>query len=150
MLSTTHSLTSALIVSKIPSPIISFPLIIISHYIFDLIPHWDTGSGLTRGLKTKKQAFFHTLIDLAVAATAVFFLFQIGKSFSFKLWTAVVLSISPDLLEAPALFLDFRPPPISWLEKFHSRLHYSGGHFPSGLIPQIIIITGVLLILYLT
>jgi len=148
MLSTTHSLTSALIVSRISSPIISFPLIIISHYLFDAIPHWDTGSGLTNGTKTKKRAFIDTLIDLTIAALAVFVLFQLGKDLSIKLWLGVLVGISPDLLDAPALFLDYRPFPINWLEKLHNRFH-RGWRLPYGLIPQIIIITIVLLITFL-
>ena len=149
MLSTTHSLTSALIVSKIPSPAISFPLIIISHYLIDAIPHWDTGSGLKSGTKDKKTAFIQTLIDLIFAATAVFFLFQVGKALSTKLWLGVFVGTLPDLAEAPANFLDYRPFPINWLEKFHDYFHRSW-KLPYGLIPQVIIVAIVLLILYFT
>lgn len=148
MLSTTHSLTSALIVSRISSPIISFPLIIFSHYLFDAIPHWDTGSGLTNGTKTKKQAFVHTLIDLIIAAIAVFIIFQAGKTLSIKLWLGVLAGIAPDLLEAPALFLDYRPFPINWLENFHNSFHQRW-KFPYGLIPQIVIVAIVLFITFL-
>lgn len=147
MLSTTHSLTSALIVSRIPSPTISFPLIIISHYLFDAIPHWDTGSGLTNGAKTKKRAFIDTLIDLGIAAILVFFIFQAGKALSAKLWLGVLVGIMPDIVEAPALFLEYRPFPIDWLEKFHNSFHRRW-QFPYGLIPQIIIIFVVLLIAF--
>lgn len=148
MLSTTHSLTSALIVSRISSPIISFPLTLICHYLMDTIPHWDTGSGLSYGAKPKKWAFIHTLVDLAVAAVVVFFLFQIGKTLSIKLWLGVLVGISPDIVEAPALFLDYRPPPINWLEKFHNKFHRRW-QFPWGLIPQIIIIAIILSITFL-
>mgnify|MGYP001106201691 CR=1 FL=1 len=149
MLSTTHSLTSALIVSQIPSPIISFPLIIIGHYLLDAIPHWDTGTGLTSGTKTKKQAFFATLIDLMIAVISVFLLFQVGKKLSIKLWLGVVAGIAPDILEAPALFLNYRPFPINWLERLHIFFHRRW-QFPYGLIPQIIIIAFILLITFLT
>ncbi|MBU3957395.1 hypothetical protein KKI19_03945 [Patescibacteria group bacterium] len=149
MLSTTHSLVSAIIVSKIPSPAISFPLVIITHYLIDSIPHWDTGSGLSNGTKTRKQSFFHTLIDLTTAATVVLLLFQIGKSLSIRLWLGVLLGISPDLVESPALFLNYRPSPIDKLEKFHDYFHRSW-KLPYGLIPQVIIIAIVLLILYFT
>lgn len=148
MLSTTHSLASALIVTKIPEPMISFPLVIISHYLMDAIPHWDTGSGLTKGIKTKKRAFIQTLVDLAIAALAVFFLFQLGRNFSPHLWSGVLLGIAPDLIEAPALFLDYRPFPIKQLEKFHNFFHHSWS-LPFGLISQIIFIFIIILINYL-
>lgn len=145
MLSTTHALASALIVTKIPSPIISLPLIIICHYLMDAVPHWDTGTGLKSGKKSKKTAFFQTLIDLAIAATTVFFLFQIGKAFSVKLWFGVLVGISPDLAEAPVNFLNYHHFLIKKLEKIHQFFHRSW-KFPYGLIPQIIIIIAILLI----
>jgi len=145
MLSTTHSLASALIVTKVSSPILSFPLIIISHYLMDAVPHWDTGSGLSKGLKSKKRAFYQTLIDLFIAALAVFFLFQLGKSPSPKLLFGFILGISPDLIEAPALFLDCRPFPIKQLEKIHDYFHHSWS-LPQGLIPQIVLILAIILL----
>jgi hypothetical protein len=149
MLATTHSLASALIVSRIPSPLISFPLIIITHYIMDFIPHWDTGTGLTKGLKSRKKAFRDTIIDLAVAAILVFFFFQLGKKFSVKLWFGVLLGITPDLLESPALFLNYRPLIIAKIEEFQDSFHHSV-KFPEGLIPQLFLIALILLIAYFT
>lgn len=145
MLSTTHSLASALIVSKIPNPYLSLPTILAVHYLCDAIPHWDTGSGLMTGKKTKKEALFQTLIDLVFAGVLVFVLFQMDKPFSLLLWSGVILGITPDLIESPAIFLNFRPFPINWLEKLHYWSHHSL-KFPWGLIPQIIII---LLIIFL-
>lgn len=146
MLATTHSLVSALIISESPSPYLGMPLILASHYLLDLIPHWDTGSGMTKGLKTKKKAFFETLIDLAVAGILVFIFFQKGKPFSPLLWSGVILGILPDLLEFPALFFNLRPFPLNVLEKFHTNIMHRRGKLPWGLIPQIIIILGILLL----
>jgi len=140
MLATTHSLTSAVIITRVPSPYLSLPLVLIFHYLLDLIPHWDTGSGMTQGLKTKRKAFIETLIDLGVAATLVFFFFQKGQSFSPLLWGGVILGILPDLLEFPALFFDFRPFPLNYLEKFHNKIMHRRGKLPWGLINQLIII----------
>jgi len=145
MLSTTHSLASALIVTKIANPYLSFPTALGAHYLFDFIPHCDTGTGLLDKKKTKKQAFFQTLIDLFVGGLAVFFLFQKDRPFSPLLWTGVIIGLLPDLVEAPALFLDFRPFPIKQLEQFHNSLHHRL-RFPFGLIPQIIIILLIILL----
>lgn len=144
MLSTTHTLTSALIISKIPNPYLSFPLILVVHYAYDAIPHCDTGTGLTDGKKTKKKAFFLTLIDLAFAFTLVFLLFQINEPLSPILWLGIIFGISPDLIEFPALFLDLRPFPIKKLEEFHNRYH-KRLKCPLGLIPQILIILLILI-----
>jgi len=140
MLATTHSLTSAIIITKVPSPYLGLPLVLIFHYLLDLIPHWDTGSGMNKGLKTKRKAFVETIIDLASAATLVFFFFQKGQAFSPLLWGAVILGILPDILEFPALFFNFRPFPLNYLEKFHNEIMHRRGKLPWGLINQLVII----------
>jgi len=145
MLATTHSLVSALIITESPSPYIGMPLVLVFHYIFDLIPHWDTGSGMTKGLKTRRIAFLETVIDLIIAFGLVFFLFQKGKPFLPWLWGAIILGILPDLLEFPALFFQFRPfPLINSLEKFHTNIMHKSGKLPWGLIYQIVIILTIL------
>ena len=147
MLATTHFLTSAVIITKVPSLYISLPLILVFHYLLDLIPHWDTGSGITKGLKTKRKAFVQTVIDLAIAGSLVFFFFQKGKIFSPWLWGGVILGILPDLLEFPALFFNFRPFPLNHLEKFHTDIMHRRGKLPWGLISQLILIALILLLL---
>jgi len=143
MLATTHSLTSAVIISQLPSPALGLPVVLASHYLLDLIPHWDTGTGLLRGLKTRRKAFWETVIDLALAFFLVWLFFQKNQPFSPLLWIAVILGILPDLLEFPALFFDVRPFPLNVLEKFHNFLHQRA-KLPWGLIPQIIIILTII------
>ena len=140
MLATTHSLASALIVTKVSPLYISLPLVVIFHYLLDLAPHWDTGTGLTTGEKTKRRAFFLTIIDLAIAALLVFYFFQSGKPFLPILWWGVLLGIAPDILEFPSLFFNFRPFPLNVLEKFHTEIMHNRSRLPWGLIPQIVLI----------
>jgi len=146
MLATTHSLASALIVTKIPNPYISLPLVIIFHYLLDLIPHWDTGTGLTTGKKTKQRALALTAIDVIVAATSVFYFFQLSQPFSPLLWVGVILGIMPDILEFPALFFNFRPFPINVLEKFHSQIMHTSGKMPWGFVYQIPLVIAFILL----
>ena len=134
MLATTHSLTSALIVSKVSPPALSLPLVLVFHYLLDIIPHWDTGSGLTNGLKTKRKAVAETIFDLVIAAGLVFFFFQRGKVFSPLLWGGVILGLLPDLLELPSLF------PLNYLEKFHTEIMHRRGKLPWGFLTQLILI----------
>jgi len=140
MLATTHSLTSALIVSKVSPPALSLPLVLVFHYLLDIIPHWDTGSGLTNGLKTKRKAVAETIFDLVIAAGLVFFFFQRGKVFSPLLWGGVILGLLPDLLELPSLFFGFRPFPLNYLEKFHTEIMHRRGKLPWVFLTQFILI----------
>ncbi|MCX6726075.1 MAG: hypothetical protein NT052_02060 [Candidatus Shapirobacteria bacterium] len=147
MLSTSHSLISALIVSRIFPPQLSLPLVLASHYLLDIVPHWDTGTGLTNGHKSKKKAVLETLVDVIVGFSLVFIFFQKGKPFSPLLWVAVFLGILPDLLEFPALFFGKRPFPINVLEKFHNTLHQRA-KLPWGLIYQIVVLIIVFTLFY--
>jgi hypothetical protein len=139
MLETTHALVSALIATRVQSPTLSYPLIFGSHYLLDIIPHWDTGTGLTSGEKTKSRAIIETLVDLGIAATLVYLFFQKGSLFSLfslKLWGAVGVGISPDLLEAPVLFLNLHTTLLVRLKEFHDRLHHRL-NFPWGFLIQL-------------
>ena len=147
MLATSHSLTSALIVSKIVPPQLSLPLVFLSHYLLDIVPHWDTGTGLNSGRKSKKTAVLETLVDLSVAFTLVFIFFQKDKPFSPLLWIAVFLGILPDLIEFPALFFNKKPFPINILEKLHDALH-KRAKLPWGLIYQLIFLGVIFRLFY--
>lgn len=147
MLATSHSLVSALIFTKISPPQLSLPLVFFSHYLLDIVPHWDTGTGLTNGHKTKKKAVIDTLIDLTIGFTLVFIFFQKNQTFSPLLWLAVFLGILPDLIEFPALFFNKRPFPINFLEKLHDALHQRA-KWPWGLIYQMIFLVIVFSLFY--
>lgn len=148
MLATSHSLISALIVSRVSPPQLSLPLVFLSHYLLDIVPHWDTGTGLTSGKKSKKTAVIETLIDLTIAFVLVFIFFQKGKPFFPLLWIAVFLGILPDLLEFPALFFNIRPFPLNLLEKFHNDIMHRSGKLPWGLVCQIIFLGVVFWLFY--
>jgi len=44
MTATAHALIGASIAVKVVNPILGIPLAIISHFVADLIPHWDAGT----------------------------------------------------------------------------------------------------------
>ena len=64
MLSIAHAATGAFIATKVANPALAIPLIIISHFVEDYIPHWDVGQGLTKKIKSHQAAFFQELFSL--------------------------------------------------------------------------------------
>jgi hypothetical protein len=146
MLSIAHGVTGALIATKIGNPFLSTPLILITHYVQDLIPHWDFGTGMTKKLKSKKSAFFQELlIDIPVSIILVFFIFRQYESFSIYPWLGWFLGLLPDFLEFPYLFLNARFFPIKDLAKLHAICHRSTPKILLGLAPQF----GFILLTYL-
>lgn len=148
MLSIVHGTTGALITSKIPNPFISIPLVLLSHYIEDRIPHWDVGQGLTHKKKSKKTAFLQELFfDFPLSIVLVYFIFQAGQpTLNWQAWLGWFVGLLPDFLEFPYLFLNMKFFPIKQLADFHSWVHRSTPNVFWGMLPQILVILLVILL----
>ena len=147
MLSIAHGATGALIASKIHNPLISIPLVLISHYIEDRVPHWDIGQGLSARKKTKKSAFLQELfIDFPLSIMFVYFVFQHGQPTDLRIWLGWFVGLLPDFLEFPHLFLNLKFFPLKELARFHKFAHRSTPNVLWGTLPQILVILLVLLI----
>lgn len=147
MLSIAHGATGSLIASKIPNPYISIPLILLSHYIEDRIPHWDVGQGLSSKKKTRKSAFLQELFfDFPLSILVVFLIFQAGRPLDWRPWLGWFIGLLPDFLEFPYLFLNMKFFPIAQHAKLHSLVHRSTKNKLWGLLPQILVILLVILL----
>jgi len=144
MLVITHAMVGGFVASKISDPFISSPLLIVSHFILDRIPHWDLGTGFRK--RKKIVNFLLGWTDLIGGIALCWFIFQKNFSFNPMLWTGVFFSLLPDFLEFPALFFDWRFFPFDKIELIHSHYFHRKEKFPQGLIPQILIIAGILLL----
>lgn len=149
MLSISHAVTGAFIAVKIGNPYLAIPLILLSHYLEDAVPHWDAGTGLGNGSKPKSLAIKHGLIDLALAAILVFIYFSSHINLpldpsssllvSSPLWGAF-FGLVPDFLEAPRNFLKYEPWFLKPLNKFHHSFHHSIPRMLDGLFPQLLLL----------
>ena len=148
MLLTTHALTGAFIASQTVSPFLSYPIIVASHFLMDWIPHWDFGTGLKTAIQKagnkawqiKTKTAILGLGDLFTGLGLCFLFFQKTLPLQPILWGGVFLSLLPDFLEIPPLFLNFNPFPLKQIERLHSYVFHHSLPFPQGLIPQILIL----------
>lgn len=141
MLSIAHAATGAFIATKVGNPYLSIPLILASHFLEDYIPHWDVGQGLTKKIKSHKDAFLQELLtDFPASILLVFYFFQYGRPFSVYPWLGWFFALLPDFLEFPYLFLNWRFTPIKQLAAFHKFFHHSIPDKVRGLIPQVLVI----------
>ena len=147
MLSIAHGATGALIASKIPNPVISIPLVLLSHYVEDRVPHWDVGQGLSGWKKSRKTAFLQELFfDFPLSILFVYLFFQIGHPFDWRVWLGWFVGLLPDFLEFPLVFLNQNFTLLEPLAKFHKWIHRSTSNKFWGLLPQVIVILLVLLL----
>jgi len=147
MLSISHSLTGAFIATHIPNPALYIPLIFISHYLEDWIPHWDVGTGLSNGKRSRETAIKLELIELAITFVLVFLFWQFGHStLNMNAWVGAGIGLIPDFLEAPRNFLKYEPKLIRPLNEIHGMFHHSTPNMLFGLAPQVAVVTAIFLL----
>lgn len=150
MLESMHALTGGVIAYKIQNPIISLLLAFLSHFIIDLLPHWNPSLHKEKkklgyiGNKTKVIIFIDCAIGLFLG------LWLALKKLPDYSQTAVVLlgclmAILPDLVEAPYYLLNKKSRKLKWLRDFQGKHQFNVSFLP-GIIYQIIFITVLLLI----
>lgn len=144
MTATAHSLIGASIARLSPNPYLSIPLAILSNFLMDFIPHWDTGTNWRHRPKMLTALF--TSIDVALGILVAFLIFG-KKTNPFYLLILVFAATLPDYLEAPYLFLGWNFPPFSWFYRLQSKFHAKNG-LPWGLTTQFIIILPIVLFAY--
>jgi len=142
MTATAHALIGASLAAKITNPIIGIPIAILSHFIADLIPHWDAGTNHRE--KSMNRLRFEATLDVLLGLALVFLIFR-NLVDPIYLFAMVIAAQLPDWLEAPSWMFNIKIPPFSWLDwlghKLQSRLQ-----LPWGLVTQVI--TVGLLIIY--
>ena len=138
MLSISHSLTGALIATKISNPLISIPLIFASHYLEDWIPHWDVGTGLSNGTRKKRTAILMEFGELAITFGLIYFFWQYQRpEINIQAWFGAFVGLIPDFLEAPNNFLNIHPKITKPLNDLHGFFHGSIPNKFWGLLPQV-------------
>ena len=156
MTATAHTLVAGAIISKIPNPFISLPIVFVSHFVMDSIPHWDFGTNWRSRPKrtTGIIAIAETLFGLGIAYALYGGTQPLGI-----LLTASILSILPDWIEAPwYLFFarqdKYKPAKFAgFWEKLTFRIYktenifHSKAQFPLGIITQIVTVIFFLMLL---
>lgn len=136
---TTHTLIGVAIVSNIKNPYLSLPLVFLSHFWADVIPHWDYIS-LSKFPRLEKQErrklwryiFFDFIFGLFVG---LFFVFRALPNLSEAkiIFFGTLLANLPDGLEFPHL-LGVSYPGLGRLINFQKRIQNKTSLFTSILI----------------
>jgi hypothetical protein len=136
MLDASHALIGASIAKLVPHPYLGLPLALASHFLADLIPHWDLRTRKVKRSKTK--IILYSLTDASIGYFIAYLLFAPSVS----LWYLAAIMFTaqlPDWLEAPYHVFDWRFPPFSTIKKLQSKLHRKLD-LPWGLATQILIL----------
>lgn len=127
MTATNHALSGALIGAVVTQPVLALPLAFVSHFVLDAIPHLglDEFGG---HLKAKKMFKWMLLIDAALLALVIIWLFVINAPF--LVFACLFLAGSPDFVWAYRYIFkeNFgkKPEPMKNLfNRFHARIQTS-------------------------
>jgi hypothetical protein len=126
MTGTNHGITGAAIALLVREPVVAIPLSYASHFVCDVIPHFD----MTFGDKLFGKKFNITLIcDFFAAATLMILFGFLFPSQKWIIWACMIVAASPDLAWAYYyLYSDrlkhrkLKPDPIT---RWHSQIQWS-------------------------
>lgn len=142
MTATAHALIGASIAVKVTNPLLGITIAILSHFIADLIPHWDAGTNhkMKSALRLKIEATFDVLLGFFLSYLIFFPLVD-----PVYLFIMIIAAQLPDWLEAPYFMFGIKIPPFTWFRTLGSKLQ-TRMQLPWGLVTQIV--TVGLLIFY--
>ncbi len=136
MTATAHALIGASIATKIVNPIIGIPLAIASHFVADLIPHWDAGTNHRK--KTKLRLKTEAVLDVLLGFALVLILFKTQTIQNpIYMFSMVIAAQLPDWLAAPDFMFSFKVPPFSWMQKIGHETN-TRMQLPWGLVTQVV------------
>lgn len=156
MMATAHALVGCAIASKIADPVLAGTLIVSSHWVMDLIPHWDFGTNWEK--RSKAATGMLALGDTVFAFLLSFIVFSTVLS---PVWIIIAVSLAnlPDWAEAPwfIFFGKQGEKAVSqgslirklsyWTYKYQELYGHTVGTFPHGVFTQVFTVGFFLLLL---
>lgn len=140
MTATAHALIGASIAVKVTNPLLGIPIAILSHFVADLIPHWDAGTN------HKKKSMMRLKLE-ATADVLLGFLLSYLIFWPFVdpqyLFIMIIAAQLPDWLEAPYFMFGVKLPPFTWFRWAGSKLQ-TRMQLPWGLVTQVVTV-GILI-----
>lgn len=137
MLETPHVALGVAIAVAIPNPLISVPLAFASHFLLDMVPHWNPH--INTEMKKYGRLTNRTLIiiglDLALALALTIF---VGRN-NIGVYLASFASILPDVAEGPYFLFGLRSKYLNAILRFQRSIQGNANIF-WGLLTQVIVL----------
>ncbi len=134
MILTPHMLVGAAIGSQVSNPWLAFCFGLLSHYLIDLLPHWD----YLQEVKVSNPSHIKKVMaDLLIGAIAVLVLTWPEPN-KLIIFVAVAASILPDFMNG--IYLNFKTWGLKHHSIFHNKIHiFKGLSFWQGILTTIIV-----------
>ena len=151
MLETPHAALGIAIAVAVPNPSVAIPLAFASHFILDMVPHWNPhiNTEMKKYGKLTNRTFL--IIGLDLVATAILTGFVAYKalpnsSLFYSVLISSFVSILPDIAEGPYFLFGWRNKYLDVILRFQRSIQVNANIF-WGLLTQILVILGSLYII---
>lgn len=138
-----HALVGAAIATAVPNPVIALPLALASHFVLDLVPHWNPH--IYSEMKKHGRLLPKTVAFVFLDSTAALFIGFLIASRTLPdagrvatILFGAFFAVLPDLLEAPYYFLRFKNGPLMRLVEIEHKLQTNARFLP-GILTQVIV-----------
>jgi len=148
MIELPHAVVGAAIAAKVGNPALSLPLALASHFVLDLVPHWNPHLNREISEHGKITTRTRTIIalDVLVSLGAGFFIASTALPDTARFITiafGAFFGVLPDVAEAPFFFLKSKNKWLERLVKFQSSLQFNVPLIP-GVISQLLVLVAAL------
>lgn len=147
MTATGHALVGTIIAARFENPVLAVVLSLFSHFLCDILPHWDSGTNITK--KTKKRLLIEAVFDVLISILLSFIVFSIiSNSQNYTLlYLSVFAAQFPDWFSAPYFVLHINFSPFKWMDDFQLKLHNKLDK-PWGIVTQVTAIIALYFVLF--
>jgi len=145
VLETPHVLVGAAIAAKIPNPYLAIPLSLGSHFVLDILPHWNPhiNREIKKYGKPTQQSVSIIAGDSSLALMSGL-LIAFSNPNPWLILTSCFVAVLPDLVEAPYYFLGKKTLIVEKWIQWQKSIQNDVEMLP-GLLSQIVIALGAIL-----
>jgi hypothetical protein len=149
MLETPHVIVGAAIATKVVNPALAIPLAFGSHFLLDVVPHWNPHL-YTETKKFGKPTQKSTIITIIDSSSALIIGSLIASrafpntGYFLTIMTSCLVAVLPDLVEAPYFFLNVKTKIMEKWIKSHRSIQANTKSIFWGLQTQIILVIAAL------
>lgn len=148
MLETPHVIVAAIIAAKVGRPELALPLALASHFVLDLVPHWNPhiNQEVEKTGKVSRKSTTIVVIDATVAliAGSTIALHALpNHSLALTILISCFLGVLPDVAEAPYFFMNLKSSMVKRWIRSHRDLQANASPF-WGILTQVALVAAAL------
>lgn len=141
MLETPHVLVGVAIASKVPNPLIAYPMIFASHFILDMVPHWNPhlNTEVKKYGKVTNKSKYIVVADVLLSLGLGFAIasnYLPDYQYAAHILVGGFMGVLPDVVEGPYFFLGWKTKLVEKWIKFQKSLQNDTSPLP-GLLTQV-------------